>query len=194
MNSFSQEIRNDSLNFVGNLSQMASGLTLMLALVLLQGCVIQPVQTPVPASLVPIGERQVDRLESRGMQTYECRAKAGATSGAEWVYVAAETDLIDGQGKRIGNHTFPPPLWQALDGSKLIGTIKANSKAPQAGAASWLLVTTRSTGGEGRFSKITSLQRVNTQGGIAPTRLCDGTTIGAKERVAFTSDFVLFSK
>jgi hypothetical protein len=69
MNSFSQEIRNDLFSFEGNLLQIAPGLTLILTLVLLQGCVTQQVQTPVPASLVPIGERQVDRLESRCMQT-----------------------------------------------------------------------------------------------------------------------------
>lgn len=185
-------IHNDASIFVGGPSQIAYGLTLVL--LLLTACATQPVQTQVPASLVPVGERQVDRFESRGMLTYECRAKAGAASSAEWGYVAAETELIDGQGKGIGKHTFPPPLWQALDGSKFTGTIKARADAPQAGAAPWLLVSTRSTGGEGRFSKITSLQRVNTQGGIAPTRRCDGTTIGAKERVAFTSDLVLFSK
>jgi Protein of unknown function (DUF3455) len=165
-----------------------------LALLLLTACTVQPVQTPVPANLIPAGERQVDRVASRGMQTYECRAKPGHASRPEWVYVSSETELLDGQGQSVGTHTFPPPVWDAHDGSRFSGTIKARAPAPQAGAAPWLLISARSIGGEGRFSKITSLQRVNTEGGVVPTRRCDVTTVGAKERVALISEFILFSK
>ncbi len=165
-----------------------------LGLSLLTACASQPVQAPIPASLVPAGERAVDRLAARGVQIYECRAKPGEASSAQWVQLRGEAELFDTQGKGAGKHYFSGgPLWEALDGSKFLGSIKARADAPQASAVPWLLVSTRSVGGEGRFSKITSLQRVNTAGGIAPASGCETKTLGATERVPFTADYVLFS-
>jgi hypothetical protein len=56
-----------------------------------------------------------------------------------------------------------------------------------------LLVSTKSTGAEGRFAKITSLQRVNTKGGVAPAGGCDMKAIGKKEQVPLKADLILFS-
>ena len=39
---------------------------------------------------------------------------------------------------------------------------------PSASAIPWLLLTAKSNGPEGSFSNVTSIQRVNTVGGIAP--------------------------
>lgn len=161
---------------------------------LLAACASQPVTAPVPSALVPAGERPVERLVARGVQTYECRAKPGDPSSAAWIYVAADLELFDAQGKSAGKHTFPPPVWVALDGSAFVGSVSARADAPQAGAAQWLLLSARSTGGEGRFSKITSLQRVSTVGGVAPIRACDLKSIHAKETVPFTAEYVLFAK
>jgi len=153
-----------------------------------------PAAIVVPANLVPAGERPIDRIASSGAVTYECRAKAGDASAASWFYSAAEADLLDTAGLRIGRHTFPPPVWELNDGSKIAGEIKARADAPIPGAAPWLLVATRSTGGEGRLAKATSLQRVNTVGGAAPVAGCDVATVGSKLRVPFTADYLLFSK
>lgn len=160
----------------------------------LTACATQSMQAPVPANLVPAGERPVERLSARGVQTYECLAKPGATSNAIWNYVAAELELFDTRGNQVGRHTFPPPVWESPDGSKFMGNIKACANAPRPDAAPWLLVSAKSTSGEGRFSRITSVQRINTVGGVAPPTSCDAKTIGATERVPFTADYVLFSR
>ena len=159
----------------------------------LTACASQPLQTVVPANLVPTGERQVERLSARGLQTYECRAKPGDASSAAWVYVAAALELFDANDKPAGRHTFSPPVWEAPDGSKFAGTQKARADAPEAGDAPWLLVSTKSTGAEGRFAKISSLQRVNTKGGVAPAGGCDMKAIGKKQQVPLRADLILFS-
>lgn len=159
----------------------------------LTSCASPPMQTAIPANLVPTGERQVERLSARGLQTYECRATPGDASGVSWVYVAATLELFDARDKPAGRHTFSPPVWEAPDGSKFAGTQKARADAPVAAAAPWLLVSTKSIGAEGRFSKITSLQRVNTKGGVAPVGGCDMKTIGKKEQVPLSADLILFS-
>src|SRR5512139_1843379 len=158
-----------------------------LVVLALTACASPPLQTAVPANLVPAGERQVERLSARGLQTYECRATPGDASKAAWVYVASTLELFDASDKPAGRHTFPPPVWEAPDGSKFAGTQKA-------GAAPWLLVSTRSIGAEGRFAKITSLQRVNTKGGVAPAGGCDMKAIGRREQVPLRADLILFSR
>lgn len=164
------------------------------ALAMLAGCATQPAQLAVPTNLVPDGERAIDRLSARGKQIYECRARPADKSATAWVYIAADLDLTDAQGRVVGKHTSPPAVWVANDGSRIVGEIKARADAPQAGAAPWLLVSTRSTGGEGRFAKVTSLQRVNTVSGVAPSSGCDETTIGKNQAVQFTSEYVLFTR
>lgn len=163
------------------------------AALLLAACAVTPV-TPVPANLQPTGEREVERFASRGNAVYECRAKVGDPSGAAWAYASAEADLLDSEGRTVGRHTFPPPVWESNDGSRIAGQIKARADAPSPGAVPWLLVATRSTGNEGRLAKTTSLQRVNTAGGAAPVGGCDAKSLGSKQRVPFTADYVLFAK
>lgn len=163
------------------------------AFLALTACASPPLQTAVPENLVPTGERQVERLSARGLQTYECRTTPGDASKAAWVYVASSLELLDANDKPAGRHTYPPPVWEAPDGSKFAGTQKARADAPEAGAAPWLLVSTKSTGAEGRFAKITSMQRVNTKGGVAPASGCDMKAIGKQEQVPLRADLILFS-
>jgi len=162
----------------------------------LSACANAPPAPPsVPANLIPSGEREVDRVAARGVRSYECRAKQGDPSSASWAYTGAEADLIDAQGKAVGRHTFPPSVWELSDGSKIVGgEVKARADAPVPNADPWILVSARSTGGEGRLSKVTSLQRLNTVGGVAPAMKCDTGSIGSMQRVTFAADFVFFAK
>ena len=173
--------------------KLAAFLVCSSSALLLAGCAT-PASTPVPPHLVPAGERFSERFASRGVALYECREKAGEAASAAWVYVAAVADLIDEGGRKIGQHTFPPPLWELSDGSKVSGQITARADSPSPGAVPWLLVVARSTGGEGRLSKVTSLQRVNTAGGAAPSTGCNATSLGGKQKVSFTADYVTYTK
>jgi len=164
------------------------------SLLLLSACASQPPQVPVPEALVPAGERVIERVSARGVQIYECRVAAGtANPGPTWTFVAPEAELFDGQGRSVGKH-YAGPHWEAPDGSKIIATVKTRADAPQAGAIPWLLLTAKSVGGNGRFAAVTSVQRVNTVGGVAPAAKCDPGTRGATERVPYTADYVLFGR
>jgi hypothetical protein len=154
---------------------------------------LRPMDVNAAAIAAPVGERMIDRIAANGVQVYECRAKAGDASGAEWAFVAPEAELRDAQGAGAGKH-YAGPHWEALDGSRIVGTVRARAEAPHAGAIPWLLLSTKSVGGEGRFSKVTSVQRVNTLGGSAPVQGCDVSSIGAKQRVPYTADYVLFAQ
>lgn len=156
---------------------------------LLAACASQPAEPQVPPVLVPAGERPVSRLVAKGVQIYECRARTGGTEGSEWVFVAPQAELADVLGQDAGTH-YAGPHWEARDGSKIVGSVKARADAPQAGAIPWLLLGTRSVGRTGRFARITSVQRLNTTGGVAPPGEC---TLGTTARVPYTADYVLFT-
>jgi len=151
----------------------------------LAACASTPPEPPVPANLVPAGEKPWLRVAARGVQIYECRA-------AEWVFVAPEAVLTTTGGQSAGKH-YAGPRWEATDGSKIIGSVKARADAPLVGAIPWLLLTTKPDGGDGRFAKVTSVQRINTVGGVAPAGGCDAATVGSNTRVPYTADYVLLT-
>jgi hypothetical protein len=100
--------------------------------------------------------------------------------------------LFDTRGKTIGKH-YASPHWEAADGSKIKGAVKERADAPSSGAIPWLLLSTSSVGAPGAFSKVTSIQRVNTTGGVAPGDGCSQAAAGKTARIAYTADYYLLS-
>ena len=126
-------------------------------------------------------------VAAKGVQIYECRASKDAGT-ADWVLVAPEADLFDASGKKIGKH-YAGPRWQSADGSTIEGTVKERIDAPQADAIPWLLLSARSVGPEGSFSKFTSVQRVSTVGGAAPKTGCSSASVGQVARIPYSADY-----
>jgi hypothetical protein len=138
----------------------------------------------VPDNLKPGAKESLALVvPAKGVQIYECRA-------SQWVFVAPEAELFDAAGKTIGKH-YAGPHWESADGSKVVGAVKQRADAPAPGAIPWLLLATKSVGSEGAFSKVTSIQRVATVGGVAPAGSC--AQPGAQARVPYTADYYLFS-
>jgi len=136
--------------------------TLIVAMASLAGCASS---VSVPDSLKPAaGESLALVVPAKGDQIYECR-------GGKWAFVAPEAELFDRAGKKIGRH-YAGPHWESLDGSRIVGAVKARADAPRAGDIPWLLLSAKSVGAEGAFSKVTSIQRVTTIGGSAPIEPC----------------------
>jgi len=147
----------------------------------------------VPENLRPAAtETLMSTVAARGVQIYECRAKKDDPAAAEWAFVAPEAELFDMKGKPVGKH-YAGPHWESADGSKIVGAVKARADAPQAGAIPWLLLATKSVGGEGAFSKVTSVQRISTVGGSAPGDGCSTATLGKTARVAYAADYVMYA-
>lgn len=149
-------------------------------------------EVKVPDSLKPSADEvSLGSVAGRGVQIYECRVKKDNPQAAEWAFVAPEAELWDAQGKRVGKH-YAGPHWENVDGSKVSGTVKARADAPVAGAIPQLLLTTRSQGPDGAYAKVTSIQRLNTVGGVAPADGCTMASLGKSARVAYEADYVLF--
>jgi len=148
----------------------------------------------VPDKLKPPANESLAMIvPAKGVQIYECRAKKDHASAYEWAFVAPEADLFDTSGKKIGR-LYAGPHWESSDSSKIAGTVKASTDAPQADAIPWLLLVTKSVGQQGSFSKITSIQRVNTVGGVAPKTGCAQSTVGTTARIPYTADYYFLAE
>jgi hypothetical protein len=155
------------------------------------GACASPTGAKVPAELAPTdAELPALAVRARGVQIYECRAKTG--SAPEWAFVAPDAELFDVRGRPMGHHGAGP-VWEALDGSVIRGAVKARADAPVAGAIPWLLLSAKAEGPRGSFSHVSSIQRLNTVGGVAPSGGCDPKAIGKTARVGYTADYVFFS-
>jgi len=149
-------------------------------------------QAAVPDVLQPASNEVLAiTVAAKGVQIYECRARKDAPNAFEWAFVAPQADLLDSRGQTFGTHGAGP-FWQAADGSRIEGTVKQRADAPVAGAIPWLLLTTRSVGLDGTLRDVTSVQRINTVGGGAPSDGCSAATAGASARVPYTADYRFF--
>ena len=137
----------------------------------------------VPAALaVPSGNKLAFKLRGSGVQNYECRAKAGAPGGHEWTLTGPEAALYDRSDTLVGRH-YAGPTWEYGDDSKVTGKVLADAAAPTAGSVSWLLLQGTPANRGGVLSGVTYIQRVNTDGGVAPSDACTSATVGTKKGV-----------
>lgn len=157
---------------------------LVLATAVAIGAAIAQDFKAIPENLKPAADESLKRvISAKGVQIYECREQ-------KWVFVAPDAELFDSRGNLVGRH-YAGPQWEATgDGSKVVGTVKARADAPEANAIPWLLLSTRSVGGRGYFSDVTSIQRVATHGGMAPGNACPHD--GLQARVSYTADYYFF--
>lgn len=152
--------------------------------------VVRPV---VPNSIdVPANQELALEARASGVQIYVCAA--GSEVGRfGWTLKAPEADLFDGAGQKIGTH-FAGPTWEAADGSRVAGTVKARADAPDGNAIPWLLLGATSTAGTGVLARVANIQRLNTAGGNAPpAQTCNEAHVGTESRVPYTATYYFYS-
>ena len=170
---------------------MRNVMSLAAALLTLAACTsLESVEVPAALRTAP-NEKLAYWVPARGMQIYECRQRASG-AGFEWAFIAPDAELLDAFGNFIGHHGAGP-YWQSNDGSRVVGAVKARADAPTKSAIPWLLLTTKSNGSPGRFSQVTSIQRVNTVGGIAPATGCSEESLAMTAHVPYSADYVFYT-
>lgn len=149
-------------------------------------------QAALPADVqVPAGHRVVLETVGRGEITYECREKAGMAGQHEWVFVGPMATLTERGGKPLGRYFGPPATWAHADGSALTGTQLAVAPAGN-GNIPLQLVKANPATGAGMLQGISHIQRVATQGGVAPARACNGAAAGQREVVRYQADYIFW--
>jgi hypothetical protein len=139
-----------------------------------------------PASAVLFFE-----LGARGVQIYTCAAKPEDSAAFVWTFKAPQAELFNARGEVVGSH-FAGPTWQGQDGSAVVGKLVARADAPSKQAIPWLLLEAKSHAGGGAFSTITHIQRLDTKGGVAPSKGCDETHKREEARVPYEATYAFY--
>lgn len=149
-------------------------------------------QSSLPATVqVPAGQRIAMETVGAGDITYECRAKKDMPSAFEWVFVGPDAKLMDRSGKVVGRYYGPPATWESNDGSKVTATQLAVAPA-SAGNIPLQLVKANPAMGMGAMQGVTYIQRVATQGGVAPAAACTAANAGQKQVVKYQADYIIW--
>ena len=164
--------------------------------------------TPPPsipsAIAVPSGSTLAIHDHGVGTQIYTCTASGGAGgaagSGADagtisysWVLKGPNAVLSDATFAQVGTHGVGP-TWTSTDGSMISGTkVAQTNNSTASNAIPLLLLKATSTGGAGVFANITSVQRLNTAGGVAPATGCGSSTVSTETSVAYSADYYFYS-
>ena len=141
----------------------------------------------LPAEIAAPGETVVVTVHAVGMQYYEC--KPGPDGKLGWTFNSPQATLT-ASDKVAGYHTAGP-TWELTDGSGI--TAKAVGNAPGAGAndIAWLKLEVNSHKGSGQLSDVTTVQRINTVGGVLKGA-CDREKAG--RGMPYAADYVFLRK
>ncbi|MEY4581608.1 MAG: hypothetical protein RL701_6311 [Pseudomonadota bacterium] len=143
-------------------------------------------KTP-PELAVPAGNFLGLYRKGVGVQIYVCNA---VEAGFAWTLKAPEADLLF-PGKRVVGSHYAGPTWEARDGSTVVGSRLAGVTV-DATAIPWILLQASSHSGRGVMSRVSYIQRLNTQEGLAPTSGCNAETVGTTTNSHYTADYFFY--
>ncbi len=159
-----------------------------LALLLLAGSLATArAQTPLPDAVAALGEAVVLSVHAEGAQVYEC--KAAADGKLAWAFREPIATLL-ADGKTIGRH-YAGPNWEHSDGSAVTGKAAGNAPGATANDIPWLKLSVVSSRGSGTLTGVTTVQRINTQGGKLDGA-CD--KAGSFKSAPYSAEYVFLRK
>jgi len=141
----------------------------------------------VPAAIAAPGETPVVTLHAEGAQVYEC--KAGPDGKLAWAFREPIATLVL-DGKTVGRH-YAGPNWEHMDGSAVVGKAAGNAPGKTASDIPWLKLEVTAHRGSGVFSGVSTVQRINTEGGVH-AGACD--QAGAFHSAPYAADYVFLRK
>jgi hypothetical protein len=161
----------------------------ILAPLLLCGAVmfVSSASAQMPAAIEAPGTAQVVKAHAEGAQIYEC--KADGAGKLTWAFrEPIATLLVD--GKTVGRH-YAGPNWEYSDGSAVAGKAVGNAPGATPKDIAWLKLDVASRRGSGILSDVTTVQRINTKGGMLDGA-CD--KAGTFQSAPYSADYVFLRK
>lgn len=149
--------------------------------------------TGIAAGITVSADEAADfMLRAEGVHVFECKPLTTNANRFAWSFTAPDVTLYDA-GRAVARHAADNQFEAIADRS----TVSAAIRARQDGGANnlpWLLMRAQSTPDAGLFAGVTSVQRVNTAGGVAPDSGCDGNNVGKEARSAFRADYYFYKR
>jgi Protein of unknown function (DUF3455) len=143
-------------------------------------------ETPVPDAIAAPGAMVVLAVHAEGAQVYECKAADGKTA---WAFREPVATLM-ADGKTVGRH-YAGPNWEHSDGSAVVGKAAGNAPGATSADIPWLKLDVVSQRGNGVLTGVTTVQRINTQGGKLEGA-CDQP--GTFKSAPYSADYIFLRK
>lgn len=140
-----------------------------------------------PEAIAARGETLVATVHAQGAQVYEC--KADASGKLAWQFREPIATLLM-NGKTIGRH-YAGPNWELADGSLALAKVAAMAPGATPADIPLLKLDVVSRNGSGLIGGISTIQRLNTKGGVAKGS-CE--TAGAFLNVPYSADYAFYKK
>jgi len=141
----------------------------------------------VPEAIAAPGQPVAATVHAEGAQVYEC--KADASGNLAWQFrEPIATLLID--GKTVGRH-YAGPNWEMADGSAVVAKVAGRAAGATSEDIPLLKLEVTAQRGSGQLSGVTTVQRLNTKGGVAEG-VCD--RAGAFLSVPYSADYTFLRK
>jgi hypothetical protein len=141
----------------------------------------------VPDPIAAHGEVLVATVEAAGAQIYEC--KADMSGKLAWQFREPVATLF-ADGKTVGRH-YAGPHWEMADGSTVGAKVSARAPGASDNDIPLLKLEVTSWRGTGQLAGATTIQRINTRGGVAEGACeVDGTLLS----VPYAADYTFYRK
>jgi Protein of unknown function (DUF3455) len=141
----------------------------------------------LPAAIASPNDTVVLTVHAVGMQYYQC--KPASDGKLAWTFIEPGATLT-ADGKVVGKHGAGP-TWELLDGSSITAKAIANAPGSTENDIPWLKLEVTSHKGAGQFDSVTTVQRINTKGGVMKGA-CDREKAG--EGMPYEADYVFLRK
>jgi Protein of unknown function (DUF3455) len=148
-----------------------------------------------------------------GTQNYECQP-VRSLGRVDWVLFTPQATLFDERDEQLITHFFSPNpseddivrvTWEdSRDTSRVWGRVieqSVDAAFVKAGAIPWLLIDVEHTGAQAgptggeALVHTTFIQRLNTEGGAAPSTGCERPTdVGKKKFVPYEADYFFYKR
>jgi len=161
-----------------------------LAIVLL----VARVSAQVPSAIAVPDGTAIVTLHAEGTQIYQCKPDSDRKSSSQksaltWQFREPIATLIL-DGKSVGRH-YAGPNWDYIDGSGVKGKVAASAPGATPNDISWLKLDVADHRGDGILSNATTVQRINTSGGVVQGSCEDE---GDYRSVPYSADYVFLRK
>lgn len=137
-------------------------------------------------------EEVVFVLSGNGVNLFQCKARINEPNAYSWFFVAPEVTLYEGT-RAAGRHTAVGQFDWDNDRTSVVGMLRATQPAGPDNLP-WAAMRAVPTGAGGMFAGATTIQRVNTVGGVAPAAGCGAANVGGETRVNYSADFYFYRR
>jgi hypothetical protein len=153
-------------------------------------------QTVPPEIALPTGSTEVLHVYARGVQVYRCTRDFKDTSRYVWTFQEPRADLFTSADYRqkTGTHFLNDaknPTWVLSNDDKVSGKKLRQSSSKDSLSIPWLLLGSVPESGKGRLAGVTYIQRLYTQGGVAPAK-AEKSQSGKLLEVPYTAEYLFF--